>query len=198
MTGRNGTFGLLIGAAVGTLPLVPVPGSAQGVGSASCGDVALPSPLDDLTRCAEQGFGRAQHFLGVAYGIGDRVPQDHARAEHWFRLAAEQGLAGSQFNLGVMYDRGRGVPEDDGEAVRWFRLAAHNGYALAQYNLGVMYANGDGVPEDRVSALMWVLISAAQGNETARSRKESFEQGMTRERITEAQQRALEWVRANL
>ena len=197
MTGRYGAFGLLIGAAVGTLFLVPAHGSAQGVRSASCVDVVLSSPMEDLTRCAEQGFGRAQFFLGVTYGNGGGIPKDVGEALRWFRLAAEQGFSGAQFNLGVMYDYGRGVPEDDAEAIRWFRLAAEQGYATAQYNLGVMYGNGDGVPEDPVLALMWCLLSAAQGNETARSNKESFEQRMTREQIAEAQQLALAWIKTH-
>jgi TPR repeat protein len=36
------------------------------------------------------------------YADGRGVPQDHAEAVRWYRLAAEQGNAFAQFRLGVM------------------------------------------------------------------------------------------------
>ena len=39
MVGRHGAFGILVGAAVGTLLLVPAQGSAQDSLSVSCADV---------------------------------------------------------------------------------------------------------------------------------------------------------------
>ena len=66
------------------------------------------------------------------YDNGRSVPQDHAEAVRWYRLAAKQGHAGAQFNLGWMYDEGEGVPEDDSEALKWYRRAAEQGHADAQ------------------------------------------------------------------
>ena len=123
MTGHNGALGLLIGAAVGTFFLAPAHGSAQDSRPHPCAGVSYESPLVELTRCAEQGFGSAQYFLGAVYGNGYGVPKDLGETLRWFRLAAEQGLYGAQFNPGQMYETGDGVPEDDVEAVHWFRLA---------------------------------------------------------------------------
>ena len=114
----------------------------------------------------------------------------------WFRLAAEQGLARAQSQLGVMYDHGEGVSEDNVEAMRWLRLAADQGNNIAQYNLGVMYANGEGVPSDLISAYMWWSLAASKGNEGARTNSNIIAERMSREQISEAQRRAMEWIQS--
>ena len=166
MVSRNSAFGILIGVTVGTLFLGPAPGSAQAQ-SASCAGVSISSPLEDLTRCAEQGDAQSQASLGWLYANGDGVPEDDAEAVRWYRLSAEQGDAAAQTNLGWMYANGEGVPEDDAEAVRWYRLGAEQGNANAQTNLGWMYANGDGVLEDDAEAVRWYRLSAEQGDAAA-------------------------------
>ena len=185
-----------IGVAVGTLFLGPAHGSAQ-ARPASCAGVGLESPLEDLTRCAEQGDARSQVSLGWMYANGEGVPEDDAEAVRWYRLGAEQGNANAQASLGWMYANGDGVPEDDEEAVRWYRLSAEQGDAAAQYRLGRMYANGDGVSGDLVYAYMWFNLSAAQGDEGASESKDRMERRMTREQITEAQQLSREWFEAH-
>ena len=47
MVSHHGAFGILIGAAVGTLFLVPAHGSAQDSLSVSCGYVGSLLPLED-------------------------------------------------------------------------------------------------------------------------------------------------------
>ena len=158
MVGRDGAFGLLMGAAVGALSLVPAHGLAQWrvarPDPGSSGVIYL-SPVEGLIDCAEHGYGPDQYTLGVMYANGIRVAEDDAEAVRWFRMAAEQGHASAQHNLGLLYAEGDGVPEDDAEAVRWYRLAAEQGYAPAQGILGVMYDNGNGIPEDDAEAVRW-------------------------------------------
>ena len=76
----------------------------------------------------EQGDARAQYYLGAMYANGQGVPQDHAEASKWFRLAADQGDARAQYNLGAMYANGQGVPQDLVLAHMWFNLSAAGGY----------------------------------------------------------------------
>ena len=54
-------------------------------------------------RLAEQENARAQFWLGMAYDDGEGVPEDDAKAVHWYRQAAKQGYALAQFNLGLIY-----------------------------------------------------------------------------------------------
>ena len=102
------------------------------------------------------------------------------------RQAAEQGDAPAQFNLGNMYANGEGVLKDDTEAVRWYHLAADQGLAEAQFYLGFMYTTGRGVLKDSVLAHMWSNIAGANGNETARKRRDNLEGDMTRAEISRA------------
>jgi hypothetical protein len=61
------------------------------------------------------------------YREGEGVPQDHAEAAKWFRLAAEQGHSDAQCDLGEMYAEGHGVDQDYVQAHMWFNLAAARG-----------------------------------------------------------------------
>ena len=131
--------------------------------------------LDEQRALAEQGDAEVQQSLGRMYANGEGVPQDHAEATRWYRLAADQGHAYAQFYLGQGYGFGLGVPKDHAEAARWYRLAADQGNALAQLNLGVMYRNGEGVPQDSVESHMWLNLAAAHSS------------------LAEAQRRAREW-----
>jgi hypothetical protein len=58
---------------------------------------------------------------------GEGVPQDDAKAVHFFRKAAEQGDEEGLYQLGVMYAKGRGVKQSDIEAYAWWVAAAFNG-----------------------------------------------------------------------
>ena len=135
MVSRDDASGILIGAVIGTLFLVPAHGSAQDSKSVSCADVYSRSPLEDLTRCVEQGHAGAQSALGLKYASGAGVPKDDVEAVRWYRLAVEQGHAGAQWLLGSMYLNGDGVPEDDVLADMWFHLSAAQGNGSAQEDM---------------------------------------------------------------
>ena len=52
---------------------------------------------------------QARNNLGLMYGNGKGVPQDHKEAVKWYRKAADQGNAYGQNNLGTMFQNGQGV-----------------------------------------------------------------------------------------
>ena len=60
---------------------------------------------------AEQGHYGAQHNIGLMYAVGNGVPQDDAKAVHWYTKAAKQGHGNAQNNLGFKYAKGEGVPK---------------------------------------------------------------------------------------
>jgi TPR repeat protein len=76
-----------------------------------------------LLPLAEQGYARAQTYVGFMYATGRGVPQDYIAAARWYRHAADQGVAVAQFMLGLMYDKGHGVPQDFVQAYMWLNLA---------------------------------------------------------------------------
>ena len=94
--------------------------------------LTVASELDSLEAAAEQGVADAQFNLGVMYGNGRGVPQNHTEAVRWYRLAAEQGVAEAQSNLGVMYGTGEGIPKDHVQAYAWSNIAAAQGDETAK------------------------------------------------------------------
>jgi TPR repeat protein len=134
MLGSKVAFGLLIGTAVAVLFVVPAQGSAQ----TPCADLYARSPLEDLTRCADQGHAPSQSALGFKYASGQGVTEDDAEAVRWYRLAAEQGNAGAQWSLGTMYENGDGVEESTVLAFMWWTVAAAEEYASAVESIDIV------------------------------------------------------------
>ncbi|GHU02078.1 hypothetical protein FACS1894186_6070 [Alphaproteobacteria bacterium] len=116
---------------------------------------------------ADGGDAEAQCRLAVMYDKGEGVPQDFAKAAHWYQKAADQRYAMAQNALGNMYDNGDGVPQDNAQAVCWYQKAADQGYAAAQYGLASMYDQGHGVPQDLAKAVYWYQKAADQGHALA-------------------------------
>ena len=79
----------------------------------------------------------------------------------------------------------------------WFRRAAELGHSDGQFRLGIMHVIGAGVPQDLVAAHMWLNLAGAQGNVTARERRDAIAVSMSRTQIMEAQRAAREWRKAN-
>ena len=146
--------------------------------------------LEKLRSLALQGDSSAQLELAIIYAEGNGVIRDDAEALRLFRLAADKGNAAAQSYVGMFYSEGDRVTKDDAEGVRWFRLAANQGASDAQFALSAMYFAGRGVPRDRITALMWMNIAEANGNEAVAAHRDSFEQPMTPEEISEATRRA--------
>ena len=94
------------------------------VALALCVPVQAQTPeIDALRVRAEAGDAIAQYNLGFMYANGEGVPQDHAEAARWYRLAGDQGIARAQSNLGLLYENGEGVPQDYVQAHMWTNLA---------------------------------------------------------------------------
>ena len=106
-----------------------------------------------------------------------------------------EGDAEAYYLLGTWYWAGvGGLQQDYGAAASWFRRAADQGVVGAQVLLGELFQLGLGVPEDEILAHMWFNLAVAQGDETAREKKDMIEQRMTREQIAEAQRLTREWI----
>ena len=95
---------------------------------------SIASEFDDTLKLAEQGYVDAQYNLGVMYGNGQGVPQDHKQAVKWYRKAAEQGYVKAQYNLAIMYYKGQGVIQSNKQSYIWNAIAAANGHEGAVKN----------------------------------------------------------------
>ena len=152
--------------------------------------------LDAVTAKAAQGDADAQFALGIKYGAGEGPNQDFPQAMLFYRQAADQNHSLAQFNLGLMYAEGQGVLKDDAQAVIWFRKAADHGDAGAQHNLGMRYhrASVRSVQLDtldpKIEAYKWFHLAAAQGYQGSAEACDMMTLDMTREEVTEGNQRA--------
>ena len=174
--------------------------------------------LKKLKPLAEKGHAKAQNKLGVMYGKGQGVSQDHKEAIKWLlksaeqknqtvqrlirasyhklhKEVAEQGDSYAQRFLGDSYYLGLGVTQDYAEAAKWYKKAAEQGDSVSQIILGAMYEKGKGISKDFVEAYKWFSISGESDNEYGRIYREKIgKRKMTPDQITKAQRLAKEWV----
>ena len=87
-----------------------------------------------MSQSTRQGIAEAENNLGIMYDTGHGVPQNYAKAAHWYRLAAHQGFATAENNLGALYQGAPGVPKNYLKAYFWFDLAAANGDTTSATN----------------------------------------------------------------
>jgi hypothetical protein len=66
--------------------------------------------------------------LANAYEHSLGLPQDLAKAFHWYRKSAAMNNRVAQYDLGMMYLRGRGAPRDLELARNWLTRSAGQGY----------------------------------------------------------------------
>ncbi len=130
---QDGAFGILIGAVVGRLFLVPRR-AAHYVLPGSYGNVNDLTPVADLHWYTGQWGDVAAFAIGSKYPAGEGVPEDDRNAVRWVRLPAKQGLAEGQVNLGMLYTRGYLGPEDLVLAYLWQDLSAAEGVEIALRN----------------------------------------------------------------
>jgi len=156
-----------------------------------------PAPLDLGCSDAEGQFN-----LGLQFAAGAGTAQDYGQAAAWYRKAAEQNHALAQCNLGVMYAQGQGVVRDAAQSAVWFGRAAALGDAGGQYHMGRNRerASMDGLPaeapEARIEAYKWFQLSAAQGYADSEGAYAMLTFKMTREDVTEANQRVRQFLAA--
>lgn len=157
------------------------------------------STLKATREAAEGGDVEAQFALGLKYCTDPGAGQDLPQAAGWYQRAAEQGHALAQLNLGRMFANGDGVPKDDATALDWMRRSAESGDAGAQYVLGSKYrrfsldrARTD-CAASRVEAYLWLHLAAEQGYMGAASACEQVNLSMSRQEVSDGNQRVAEF-----
>ena len=132
---RNATLALALTALI-TPPCVAMGRAAEFSLSQLFSTAPTPenaaSGVAELRKSTERGDPNAQYLFGLAYDVGDGVPQSFVEAATWYRKAADQGHAAAQFNLGLLYANGRGVDQDLVQAHIWLNLAAAGSEPAAQ------------------------------------------------------------------
>ena len=93
-----------------------------------------------LTRAAEGGEPKAQHFLAMMYENGNGVERDHVKAAHWYGSCAARGDSAAQLTYAMLLALGKGVEADIAAACHYATLSYHQGNANARQALRVIRA----------------------------------------------------------
>lgn len=121
-------------------------------------------------QASQQGYSKANYYLGCCYYYGSGVSKDYEQAVNYFQDTVEdwtlsdEDKVDAQLMLGDCYSYGRGVSQDFVEAAKWYRLAAEQGKCKAQFFLGNCYFYGRGVVEDKEKAVFWYRKAAENEN----------------------------------
>lgn len=126
-------------------------------------DDDYPTAIRIWRELAEQGYVRAQYFMGLVYQAGKGITEDDGTAAHWYEAAAKQGHGPSAYRLGYFYVHGYGVIQNYEKAAHWYREAALQDIAGAQHNLGRLYLHGFGVEKNLFKASKWFEKGAKGG-----------------------------------
>jgi hypothetical protein len=126
---------------------------------------AADARLDDLLRRAQTGDHQAEFALGLAYELGEGVPQDYGQAANWYSKAAKAGYAPAIASLGYLHQVGKGVAQDSAAGAALHKQAAEAGDLRGQFFLAVAYTNGLGVPQDAREAARWYHAAAKAGDQ---------------------------------
>lgn len=124
---------------------------------------------------AEQGYTKAQHFVGFCcyWGIGTK--KDKSFALEWYQKAAEKDYPQSICYLADYYEYGMaGIERNTDETVRLWKKAAKLGDKEAPFILGNLYYEGIYVEQDKKEAVLWYRMSAQRLNKKAIKRMQEL------------------------
>jgi hypothetical protein len=119
--------------------------------------------LELLTRAAEAGDMKAQHFLALMYENGNGVEQDPERAAYWYEKTAKQGDREAQLSYAMLCALGRGVEEDLAAACHWAARSLHQGNIKAIQTLRLVRTRTEDLAAEAVEAFK---TAHAAGDET--------------------------------
>jgi TPR repeat protein len=159
-----------------------------------------PGKLKTIAPPVDEGDAEMQFALGLMYSSAAEADRDFVQAARWYRKAADQDHTLAQFNLGIMFASGQGVPRDEALALTWTHRAAEGGDAGAQFSLGsnCHRRSLDSLQADRgesrIEAYKWYCLAAAQGYRDSATACESVALSMTRDEVTNGNQRVAAFV----
>ncbi len=90
-----------------------------------------------LTRAAEEGDRKSQHFIAMMYESGNGIERDLTKAAYWYRRTAEQGDREAQLTYAAICVLGKGIDADYAAACHWAALSLRQGNAKAEQTLQI-------------------------------------------------------------
>jgi TPR repeat protein len=145
-----------------------------------------------LERLAGKGDVIALSWLGNNCWDSE-IPEEQAKALHYFEKAAKQGYVYAMARLGWIYEKGKGVSQDEIKSLEWYLKAAEKGYAPAMTAIGWMFDKGKGgIAKDEVKAVEWYRKSAEKGDALGMARF-GYMCAQGKGGLTKDETKAVEW-----
>ncbi len=119
---------------------------------------------EQLTRTAEAGSAKAQHFLAMMYENGNGIAVDLEKAAYWYGRTAEQGDKEAQLTYAMLCALGKGVEADIAAACHWATRSFHQGNANAIQALQIVRGQAAEAVESAIEAFK---AAHAAGDEAA-------------------------------
>lgn len=120
-----------------------------------------PDPLKSIMffeQAALKDVPDAQYKLALLYDVGDKIPENRAKALAWMNEAAKHNYPDALYGLGVWLERGymgEDIPMD--KVVALYEKAASMGQTNAMSSLIAIYSAGfGGVPANPERTLYWM------------------------------------------
>lgn len=77
--------------------------------------------FDWYMKAAQQGYAKAQYYVGMKYASGEGVEQNDKEALRWYEKSARRGYADAQAALHMMYMIGIGTGKWPERADYWLK-----------------------------------------------------------------------------
>lgn len=138
------------------------------------------SLVHSLARSAESGNVGAQAALAKHYALGNGVPADRVKATAWYIVAGAGGNRQAKL-----------------EAVRITHDLSPVEIAQVRFNVGKMFMDGIGGSPNLIAAYSWFALARAAGDIRANAAQQKLERRMTPGQLSEARNRAAEWLAAH-
>ena len=122
----------------------------------------------------EYGNPDAVFEKAYAFGSGQGVAKNEARALKLYEISAAQGDRVAQYNAGIYYRNGIGCEKNLTKAFAWFLKAANNGDVDAMNIVGCYYAEGKGTEKNLAKAKEWLTKALQAGSKYAAASIEKY------------------------
>ncbi len=147
-------------------------------------------------QAADAGDANGEFNCGLAYQLGQGVPKDVNKAVEYWEKAGAQGNIAALNLMGQIYVQGEDVAADPEKARGYFEQTAELGNAMGLFELGKYYA-GLETPE-LSKAYSYANLAVVRGHPEARAFRDTLEQDMTTDQISEGQAMAKAWTEAKI
>lgn len=144
-----------------------------------------------VCQSADAGDANAQFNCGMAYKDGTGVAVDPQKALSYWEKAGEQGHVAALNFAAQSYLSGDGVAVDPSKAAELFAATANQGNPMGLFELAKLNAEGESA--DLVKAYMYANLAASRGHPEAAAFRDTLEEKMTVDAVTQAQTAAREW-----